>query len=401
MKRKAIMILGALAALTFGLALAGCAQERLSIEDLIEQGYVNRVTFDLMGGKSGDRNELVQYVRDNSLVVEPGTKQLTGEEPAREGYTFGNYYHGTKDEDGNVTLGERWDFAKDRVTEDTTIYVRWLENYTITVHHGENYEKSSTVAVTQTSEGVAQPVTSISIANYTVLGVFASREEAEKEDGQQIEFPYTPQDLSHPDNTVSELWAHTLEGSWRLVYDVDDFRMYSSTNIYLMADLDFKGEELELPEEYSGTFEGNGHKLSNFTVSQPMPQGSGTFSFGLFRELRAGAQIRNVTFENVTFTANLTNPKVVEYRAGILAGYAAGDVQVQNVTIGGTFTFVIVAEDRGETLPFFEELFPDNEKTLIGGTPAGVTVENCSVDGVELRKLTPEQAEETTDNPES
>lgn len=392
MKRKAIMILGALAALTFGLALAGCAQERLSIDDLIEQGYVNRVTFNLMGGRSGDRNELVQYVRDNSLVVEPGSEQLTGSVPSREGYTFGNYYHGTEDEEGNVTLGERWDFAKDRVTEDTTIYVRWLENYTITVHHGENYEQSSTVAVTQTSEGVAQPVTSISIANYTILGVFASREEAEKEDGRQIEFPYTPQDLSQPDNTVSELWANTLAGSWRLVYDVDDFRIYDSTNIYLMADLDFEGEEIELPERYTGIFEGNGHKLSNFTVSQPMPQGSGTYSFGLFRELRADAQIRNVTFENVTFTANLTNPRVVEYRAGILAGNAASGAQVQNVTISGTFTYVIVTENRGQELPFFDDLFPDNEKTIIGGTPTDVTVENCNVDGVELVKQPSGQA---------
>lgn len=392
MKRKAIMILGALAALTFGLALAGCAQERLSIDDLIEQGYVNRVTFNLMGGRSGDRNELVQYVRDNSLVVEPGSEQLTGSVPSREGYTFGNYYHGTEDEEGNVTLGERWDFAKDRVTEDTTIYVRWLENYTITVHHGENYEQSSTVAVTQTSEGVAQPVTSISIANYTILGVFASREEAEKEDGRQIEFPYTPQDLSQPDNTVSELWANTLAGSWRLVYDVNDFRIYDSTNIYLMADLDFEGEEIELPERYTGTFEGNGHKLSNFTVSQPMPQGSGTYSFGLFRELRADAQIRNVTFENVTFTANLTNPRVVEYRAGILAGNAASGAQVQNVTISGTFTYVIVTENRGQELPFFDDLFPDNEKTIIGGTPTDVTVENCNVDGVELVKQPSGQA---------
>ena len=400
MKRKAIIILGALAALTFGLALAGCAQDRLSIDDLIEQGYVNRVTFNLMGGKSGDRDELIQYVRDNSLVVEPGSQQLTGSPPSREGYTFGNYYHGTEDEEGNVTLGERWDFAKDRVTEDTTIYVRWLENYTITVHYGESYESTSTVAVTQTSEGVAQAITNISISGQTILGVYASREEAEKEDGLQIEFPYTPQDLSQ-ENTVSELWANTLNGSWRLVYDVGDFRIYDSTNIYLMADLDFKGEELELPERYSGIFEGNGHKLSNFTVSQPMPQGSGTYSFGLFRELRADAQIRNVTFENVTFTANLTNPKVVEYRAGILAGNAAGGVQVRNVAISGTFTYVIVTENRGQELPFFEDLFPDNEKTLIGGTPTDVTVENCNVDGVELRKLTPEQAEEPTDNPES
>ena len=69
MKRKAIMILGALAALTFGLALAGCAQERLTLDDLDEMGYPHTVTFDLMGGKSGENHVLVQRVRDNSRVV--------------------------------------------------------------------------------------------------------------------------------------------------------------------------------------------------------------------------------------------------------------------------------------------------------------------------------------------
>lgn len=76
MKRKRLLLIGALVAAAFGLALAGCAQNRLTTDDLIEMGYVNKVTFDLMGGKSGERTELVQYVKDNSLVVEPGSSTL-------------------------------------------------------------------------------------------------------------------------------------------------------------------------------------------------------------------------------------------------------------------------------------------------------------------------------------
>ena len=58
MKRKRLLLIGALVAAAFGLARAGCAQNRLTTDDLIEMGYVNKVTFDLMGGKSGERTEL-------------------------------------------------------------------------------------------------------------------------------------------------------------------------------------------------------------------------------------------------------------------------------------------------------------------------------------------------------
>ena len=54
MKRRGLILLGALAALTFGLALAGCSTNRLTLDDLTEMGYTRSVTFDWAGGRLGD-----------------------------------------------------------------------------------------------------------------------------------------------------------------------------------------------------------------------------------------------------------------------------------------------------------------------------------------------------------
>lgn len=397
MKRKVILLLGVLAALTFGLALTACSQDRLTVDDLIGMGYVHRVTFNLTGGKSGEREELIQYVQDGSLVVEPGTVTMAGEVPTRTGYTFNAYYLGSEDEEGNVTYGERWDFTADRVTSDVTLYARWLENYTITVHYGEDkeYTGSYTVPVTQTSEGVAQQVNSITISGQTIIrNAFYLSEEDARSETNAITFPYIASDLSQ-ENTVSELWANTLEGVWRMVYTADDFVVYGTTNIYLVNDIDFEGAELEFPEAYSGTFEGNGHTLSNFTVTQERGLAR-TQSYGLFRELRATASVRNVTFKDVTFTAMLTNPTAIEYRMGLIAGSAASGARVENVTLeGGTYTFVVTKDSDNFD---FDDL---DERAIVGGdVPDGVVdTATCIIsDTTVIRKLTP--AEWEAENPE-
>lgn len=384
MKRRRMLLIGALAAAAFGLALAGCSQNKLTTDDLIEMGYVNKVTFDLMGGKSGEQDVLVQYVKDNSLVVEPGSSTLAGAVPTRSGYTFGGYCVGTEDADGNVTYGETWDFTKDRVTSDITLYVIWLSNYTIKVHYGENYAQTYVVPVSQSASGEVQAVKSITISGQTVLddeAFYLSAEDAASKTNA-IAFPYTPSDLSQ-ENTVSELWANTLEGVWRLVKTAEDFTVYNNTNIYLLNDIDFGGKELSFPETYSGTFAGNGHTLSNFKVTQEIGY-SRTQSYGLFRELRSTAVIRDVTFKDVTFVAMLTNRTTNEYRAGVLAGYAASAARVQNVTIeGGSFTFVIADK-------FYENL---DVNLLVGGNAEAGVVDAASMISysTQVRKLTEDE----------
>lgn len=67
-----------------------------------------RVAFDARGGSY----VAPRYVAKNKMVSEPAA-------PIRDGYTFLGWY---------TAEGEKWDFAKDVVTADMTLYAKWTKN---------------------------------------------------------------------------------------------------------------------------------------------------------------------------------------------------------------------------------------------------------------------------------
>ena len=67
-----------------------------------------RVAFDAQGGSY----VAPRYVAKNKMVSEPAA-------PTRDGYTFLGWY---------TAEGEKWDFAKDVVTSDMTLYAKWTKN---------------------------------------------------------------------------------------------------------------------------------------------------------------------------------------------------------------------------------------------------------------------------------
>lgn len=67
-----------------------------------------RVAFDVQGGSY----VAPRYVAKNKMVSEPAA-------PTRDGYTFFGWY---------TAEGEKWDFAKDVVTADMTLYAKWIMN---------------------------------------------------------------------------------------------------------------------------------------------------------------------------------------------------------------------------------------------------------------------------------
>ena len=67
-----------------------------------------RVAFDAQGGSY----VAPRYVAKNKIVSEPAA-------PTRDGYTFLGWY---------TAEGEKWDFAKDVVTADMTLYAKWTKN---------------------------------------------------------------------------------------------------------------------------------------------------------------------------------------------------------------------------------------------------------------------------------
>ena len=67
-----------------------------------------RVAFDAQGGSY----VAPRYVAKNKMVSEPAA-------PTRDGYTLLGWY---------TAEGEKWDFAKDVVTADMTLYAKWIKN---------------------------------------------------------------------------------------------------------------------------------------------------------------------------------------------------------------------------------------------------------------------------------
>lgn len=67
-----------------------------------------RFAFDAQGGSY----VAPRYVAKNKMVSEPAA-------PTRDGYTFLGWY---------TAEGEKWDFAKDVVTADMTLYAKWIKN---------------------------------------------------------------------------------------------------------------------------------------------------------------------------------------------------------------------------------------------------------------------------------
>lgn len=67
-----------------------------------------RVAFDVQGGSY----VAPRYVAKNKMVSEPAA-------PTRDGYTFLGWY---------TAEGEKWDFAKDVVTADMTLYAKWIKH---------------------------------------------------------------------------------------------------------------------------------------------------------------------------------------------------------------------------------------------------------------------------------
>ncbi|MBQ7429300.1 MAG: InlB B-repeat-containing protein [Butyrivibrio sp.] len=63
------------------------------------------------------------------IYVMNGKKATQPADPTREGYSFNGWFYGTKNDDGSVTLGEKFDWDT-IIDEDITLYGSWTANST-------------------------------------------------------------------------------------------------------------------------------------------------------------------------------------------------------------------------------------------------------------------------------
>ncbi len=126
MKKRKLMIGVVLASAVLGLVSCGTVEPE--VPPIVEAEECS-VTFETSGGSKVDGTK----VKNGEKVNQPT-------DPIREGYTFGGWYRKP-----SCLEVDKWDFTKNNVTADITLYAKWTANkYTVTFKiDGEVYKTQS------------------------------------------------------------------------------------------------------------------------------------------------------------------------------------------------------------------------------------------------------------------
>ena len=304
--------------------LAACAEE--TPEDFVNaQGNTVKVVVDDMNGTIHDYR-----LKPNSLIPEPGVTKGV-KEPVKADYVFQGYYLGTKDSEGNVAYGEKWDFST-KVNSEVTLFAKWDIQYVIRINFVLNGSVVSDKYDTMKVSDNADHVTSIkepTWLNNTFVEMYSDAAMTNVLDVTR-ENPFVHGCTQT--NPMVEVYAKFIEGRWTLVRTANDMRTISAgSRLYLLNDIDFA----ELNDAttgltnitinrgtFTGAIEGNGFAIKNLHYLAKGETGTkpGATNFGLFSKVQ-GASFTNVTFENCSVVGEIAKESN-EYFYGFLAGTA-------------------------------------------------------------------------------
>lgn len=166
------------------------------------------------------------------------------------------------------------------------------------------------------------------------------------------------------------LYTTWREGTWFRIRTAEQFsrngRIDGSYEI--LSDLDFT--DVTWPAGlsrgiYSGTIEGNGHTFSNIKVTQTSVTDT---RGGLFGNIAASASIKDVTFENVTYTLS-AGTRMAGAQFGLFTGNLSADAEIENVAVSGTF------EVGGNIFPELDR-YKNVGLIVGGGDDHGISADN-------------------------
>ena len=111
----------------------------------------------------------------------------------------------------------------------------------------------------------------------------------------------------------------------RTVRDLQKLCDQPDGNFILQNDLDLEGADWTPVANFSGSFDGGGHTISNFTLTACVadPRDTGIYNQGFFGDTAESAQIFNLHLQNVTLTA-AADATAAGFFAGTLRGALTG-----------------------------------------------------------------------------
>lgn len=175
--------------------------------------------------------------------------------------------------------------------------------------------------------------------------------------------------------------VNSVDDYCKLIKRIEDDGDSNINKIVLGSDLDFGGKEIRTifnKNQFSGIFDGNGHKMSNFVIDSTEKYNSGLFG-GLYK-----ATVRNIVFENCSVIA--------EDCATLISNYCTDSViencDVNNCKINAKSGAIIGAYLSGCKLTDCDitnaKVYGVNSAGLYFINGFESTTENCTSKGTEL-----------------
>jgi len=376
MKQKIKVLL--LTVLTLGsmCLFTACGSEQTPYEINDEENYTVSVKYDANGGVfTTNTSVIVDSYNVSDMKADGGVVEIpliTPDDKSRgndafkatkSGYFLAGWYaertEDGKDEDGNTlyTYGDKWDFEEDVLEVEVdktyssqepviTLYAAWvplfeIEFYSLgTGEYLNNYVYDPTlvdeikIPTWDEESGAVEMYNFPENDGYTFNGAYYDKAGTQaivsvlEHTGEVDEKTGTAED------TVMKVYVDWLEGEWYHIYTVEQFLDNASIkgNYEIHADLDFTDENWPsslMYGNFTGTIKGNGHKFSNIEFAQT---NNSKVNAGLFGNLAEGANISDLTFENVTFTIE-KGTRVAGTSYGLFAGVISEGATLSNVNI--------------------------------------------------------------------
>lgn len=391
--KKTIKISALLAILLLSVLMIVACSSGDAYKKINKQGYNVSVKFDIGDGMFAGRSELVlvdAFNLDNEKTNADGKKEITVIAPdsslrgseafevAYSGHYFVGWYQNRqeiKDADGNTsyTYSGLWDFSKDKLTLDPngsysadepvlTLYAAWvpLTDFEIYIHDS-NGQFGDTPYTTITSSSLEIPTWNKSTGKLSTTN-FPSFE------GKTFDSAYYDIECTQPitdssilgninfengtlNSDTVKVYVKTLEGSWYKIYTAEALVKLNDKNgnYQICADLDFSSVAWKnttfAKETFEGTIytDGQVHKFSNIYAFYSKENNATSYG-GLFKAIGENATIKNIEFENITYTISEVSNKTNLLLIGLFAGEANDNAIIENVTFTGT-NKVIVKND--------------------------------------------------------
>ena len=355
---------------------AGCAATVNPYRTNDAEGYNISIKFDANGGFFTtnttvivDSYNLEALPKDNDgnasislLAPEDARRGNAAFTAVKNGYFLAGWYAQCDGAGENITYADKWDFDKDTFSVKAggtysasepvlTLYAAWIPLMEIEVYDLNSGSQINSIAFSPMEvdpEHIQLP--SWDDKTGTILmgkfpkydghtwgDVYLDAEGTQKVDGTEIAHPGKINfDNATVDNAKMKLYVDYLEGEWFHITSAKQLVDNASVsgNYILEADLDFADQiwpTAFMHGNFTGTIVGNGHKISNVTLTQT---NNSKVNTGLFGQLTEKASISDVTFENIILTIQ-GGTRVTGASFGLLAGTVSDKANISNVAIDG------------------------------------------------------------------